>query len=566
MRQKIKWLAWFGVLGLLIYTRFLNLAWGLPFPFHPDERNMAVAIQQLQCASPYDLSTCFNPHFFAYGQLSLYLGYLVVWLSRVISHLQGEIRFDEAVLGLRFLSFIAAIGTALAMKNIIHYSRLRLQDVSHLHRSVMVSFLSQIVIAVGVIFSPVLIQFSHFGTTESILMMLYTWLVYRCLLLEQRRNDDDFSLVWIGGIVGLAIAVKVSSISFLLLPFLCTASLARRSRNESRYEHVWQILNEWVFMVFVAGVVALLGSPHNRISWADFVGSMQYESAVATGTIKVFYTWTFEFSKPLIFQLQSIFPYALGLPMFLLFVLSFFALPSTWKNNVLRLSVLFFFVLWSFAYTKWTRFMAPLFPVMISIGLLQVVNMMESAHVRAHRSIVQVLLGIGLCGVLIYPGLRFLQVYQQEDVRIRASRWMQQHIPAGSTILQETANVVDLPLVPLTVTNISFNFYELDQVPTRATELKRALAQSDYIIIPSRRIVSNYWCDPRELSSTDRAMRSRCSKLRARFPKLNQYYDDLFSDHSRFKKIVEFSTLDDESAEETWTVFDHPVIRIYKRI
>ncbi|MEK7177670.1 MAG: hypothetical protein AAB705_02485, partial [Patescibacteria group bacterium] len=68
---------WLLIIGLLVYSRFINLGWGLPYPMHPDERNMANAIQQLSCKVPISqLVECFNPHFFAYGQLPLYLGYL----------------------------------------------------------------------------------------------------------------------------------------------------------------------------------------------------------------------------------------------------------------------------------------------------------------------------------------------------------------------------------------------------------------------------------------------------------------------------------------------------------
>ena len=54
--------------------------------------------------------------------------------------------------------------------------------------------------------------------------------------------------------------------------------------------------------------------------------------------------------------------------------------------------------------------------------------------------------------------------------------------------------------------------------------------------------------------------------LKQKYPILNKYYDDLFSGKLGFTKVAEFSAgLNDEQAEETWTVFDHPVIRIYKK-
>lgn len=566
MRQKIKWLAWIGGISLLIYTRFVDLSWGLPFPFHPDERNMAVALAQLQCTTILDLRSCFNPHFFAYGQLPLFVGYVLVLISRAITHVQGAIRFDEAVLALRSISFLASLGTVMVMRSMVMYFHMRSRESNHGSTEPHLSVSTQVLLLLIVIFSPGLIQFSHFGTTESLLMLLYTWLVYRCIRLEHPRRSDERSLVWIGMLVGCAIAVKLSSMSFLILPFICVASLSHRSREQSRYEQVWSVLNEWIFIVFVAGVTALSLSPHNRISWSDFLGSMQYESAVAAGAIKVFYTWTFERTVPMLFQVQSIFPYALGLPVLLLSVSGLVFLPRTWRFQVLRLSILVFFVLWSFAYTKWTRFMAPLFPVMITTALLQVMTILESGRLQQMSTTLRTVLYVSVCMIVIYPGARFLQIYHREDVRMTASRWMQRHIPAGTTLLQETANVVDLPLVPHPVTNISFNFYELDQIPDRTRELQQALARADYIIIPSRRIFANYWCRLSDRSSPDARIRERCIMLRTRFPRLNQYYDALFSGRLGYRKVVEFATVNDEAAEETWSVFDHPVIRIYKKI
>ncbi|MFA6446527.1 MAG: DUF192 domain-containing protein, partial [Candidatus Paceibacterota bacterium] len=70
----------------------------------------------------------------------------------------------------------------------------------------------------------------------------------------------------------------------------------------------------------------------------------------------------------------------------------------------------------------------------------------------------------------------------------------------------------------------------------------------------------------------------RCEELEKTYPLLNSYYSDLFSGRLGFEKIAEFSSFPkisfmgktllefpDEDAEETWTVFDHPVIRIFKK-
>ena len=46
------WLIVIGLLSVLVYSRFVNLGWGLPYPMHPDERNMANAVHQLNCKFP----------------------------------------------------------------------------------------------------------------------------------------------------------------------------------------------------------------------------------------------------------------------------------------------------------------------------------------------------------------------------------------------------------------------------------------------------------------------------------------------------------------------------------
>lgn len=40
---------------VLLSTRFVNLGWGLPYPMHPDERNMVDAITKLRCDDPSSL-------------------------------------------------------------------------------------------------------------------------------------------------------------------------------------------------------------------------------------------------------------------------------------------------------------------------------------------------------------------------------------------------------------------------------------------------------------------------------------------------------------------------------
>jgi hypothetical protein len=73
-----------------------------------------------------------------------------------------------------------------------------------------------------------------------------------------------------------------------------------------------------LFITFIAGITSFIFSPHNFISLKELFGSMHYESDVGLGRYIPFYTRQFLLEYPMLFQAEHIFPFAMGLPMFLL--------------------------------------------------------------------------------------------------------------------------------------------------------------------------------------------------------------------------------------------------------
>ena len=138
---------------------------------------------------------------------------------------------------------------------------------------------------------------------------------------------------------------------------------------------------------------------------------------------------------------------------------------------------------------------------------------------------------------------------------------MFKNIPDNSKILHDTGNVVDIPIISPNTSNrpdlsnlsrISFDFYRLDENPELFPQLLEYLENSDYIIVPSRRIFANHRRFPKK------------------YPLTGKYYEFLFSGKLGFVEVAKIEPLyskifNDEKAEETFTVFDHPTIRIYKK-
>lgn len=567
---------WIILIVVLFYTRFVNLSWGLPYPFHPDERNMAVAAMQLKCESVFDLRECLNPHFFAYGQFPLYAASIVSHGIHFFSFQPGVVSFHDVILALRTISALAAVATVLVLEKIITHLRGK--------KSSLVSFAC-------FIFVPGFIQFSHFGTTESLIMLGVSLLTYFSLKIMQGENKEKY-IMYAGIVGGLALATKVSTILFLAFPII--ALFYHFRKIDARLLFVSGVRYAGILLI-----VFILFSPQNFISFYDFLGSMRYEGDVGIGAIVPFYTRQFLFEQPILFQFQRIFPYALGWPFFILSVVGIFVL--SWKDKqlmFLRIAILLSFLPVAFVFAKWTRFIAPVFPLSMLFAVFLILKLSDEVHLffKKQKTWIPIMIVWIFVFVCCVPGIAYLSVYQREDVRFAASRWMQQNIPENAAILSETANVVDLPiLVPGTLDGQwmkqyrmnSFNFYELDNDPQLPDELSTAIQDADYIVVPSRRIFKNLTCEVGEYygaASIGSYLPSikKCQKLKEMFPLVNYYYHNLFAQSEAErqgisltqtftsfprielfgKTLVEFP---DEEAEESWTVFDHPVIRIYKK-
>lgn len=461
----------FILILLAILTRFVGLGWGDKFHFHPDENNMATALSQLNEKN-------LNPHFFAYGQFPLYLGYFSLKIFGIPNNFVNSIfilRIYSATFSLLSLYFFYKI-----------YPQL--------------SFILLL------IFTPGLIQLAHFGTTENILIFTFAVNLYLAKLILKKPNFIFF--IFAAFSTAMAIATKISGAIFIFPIFL--ASLFTRS---------WYLIPYGI----LSALFTIALSPYSLLAFSDFISTMKYETAVATGTLPVFYTTQFQHSLPYIFQITKIFPYVNGWPIFLfaIFSLPFIRIKNKKYSLIVITSCLIYFIYFGQVYTKWTRFMSPLFfvlPLLASIYLKRFSKFLLLA---------------------LIPGILFFIHYFFPDIRYLASRYLISDLPPKSIVLSEAGNVVNLPFLPSTLNVNDFDFYNYN-----SGLLAKSLLISDYILIPSRRVFKNYNL---------------------------KYYQSLFNGDLGFKEIKKFSPFSDfflnsENAEETWSVFDRPTIRIYKKV
>ncbi|MDD4026637.1 MAG: glycosyltransferase family 39 protein [Candidatus Shapirobacteria bacterium] len=484
-----------SLLVLMLATRFCFLNWGNGFFFNPDENNMAASIAQMSYSN-------LNPDFFAYGQFPLFLTFFTT----------PNYNFSTIILTLRFWS---AIFSCLSLFFFYLISK-------NIFKSPKVSFIFVLLL----IFTPGLIQLAHFGTTESLLIFVFSANIFLSLKYYQNQQKKYFLFSVLISAIGLS--SKITAI-FFILPFYFSLFFIFLENKK-----ILNFISTTLIFTFFFLSLSILFSPFNIIDFSNFKSTMIHETSIATGQLKIFYTHQFENSYAYLFQFKNIFPYTNGI---FIFTLSFFGFFIFLKNKIRKelllvfLPSIIYFLYVGQLFVKWTRFVSPLFFIGPFFCLF------------IFKKFKNVFLTFILIILMISPGIYFFQKYFLPDNRITASNWINSNIPLNSYILSESGNVINLPLFSSKFTVNNFDFYN----PENLSNLSAEINKSDYIIVPSRRVFKN------------------------NFSLTQNYYQQLFSGEIGFNEIKKFNNqkslfLNSENAEETWSVFDHPTIRIYQHV
>lgn len=538
MKKYGHFFGWFLLLSVAFLLRFYNLNWGAPFFFHPDERNIASAVSQLRF--PAQL----NPHFFAYGSLPLYFIYASAVLSNVLTFCfftnQGciVVTFENALLLSRIISAV--------------FSFLLIPLIYFLGKKIAGKAVG-IFAAILAVFSTGLIQYAHFGTFEMWLSFFYTLLLYLCLQYYQTPSLKRIVLLSLTS--GLLMGIKISSLALLVLPLgVILLTFWFQKKKIIRHMGIFLLLT---FLTF------LMTNPFTFIAFPSFLGSMRYESAVALGTLPVFYTGQFIGTLPVFYQFFFVYPFILNPVLTVLFLPSFFLtflIASKTKKISYLLLLLFFLIFFlsqAFLFVKWTRYLIPTLPMIyliLSIGIKSILEKLFKENSFRAKTSFSILSLISLIFGVSY----FMTAFIESDTRIKAAQWSKQYLKPSTNIISEN---YDLGVMPFQqqVTQIElFNFYNLDSKQGTKKDLSQTLNQANYLLLPSQRI-----------------FRSRLLNAGV-FPQGNKFYTNLLKEQKNFKIIYQtpcsvfccITYLNDPvfRFEETTSVFDRPTVIILKKI
>lgn len=525
---------------------------------HPDER--AIVMFALPIGFPETIEQFLkpdspaNPHFFAYGNLPLYL---LKSASLVVSNFAPELAtYSRINLVGRNISVAADITTLIL---IFLLGRLLLNE--------QVGLAASFIYAVSVL--P--IQYSHFYTSDILLTMFVILTIYLTLKFYQNPNVKNAILLGIS--FGLSLATKISAIPLIIAIVSAIASefififIKTPHKPKVWLPHlpifVRRIFKEGLIILFSTIITFIVVQPYALIDLGEFLKQNLIQSQMTHNAYIFPYTLQYVGKIPYIYELKNLFLWGLGpiIAIFSLFGLALVLLnlKKQQEKNTELFIVMIFFILYFAVVGKFAvgfmRYMLPIYPIFALLAGIFLVRIFELR--KPMLNVVIILL------IVIWP-LSFISIYSKTNTRIEASRWIHENIPPGKTLAVEHWDD-RLPMNDSSEYNFQeLNLYDQPDDAAKWNLISKKIEQSNYIIVASNRL----YIPIQKLGS--------CSKYKVCYPISSKYYQNLFLGHLGFKKIAEFSsypkipflniTINDQAADESFTVYDHPKIMIFRRI
>lgn len=558
----------FIILFFGFYLRTFNINWDNNYSFHPDER--AIALFTIPLKIPltaqdfFSTQSSFNPHFFAYGNFPIYLLYFCV---SAVKHLDPTIGYYGKIniLG-RFLSSLADTGTILVL--FLLGKRIFSKNVG---------LLASLFYAIAVL--P--IQLSHFYAVDTLLTFFMISTLYLIILLLLKPSYKKTILL--GTIFGLALATKISALS--LIPIVALGiffmSIKEFHNSENKKVRLKKLLLtlccQFGLVAICSVFVFFVTQPYAFIDFGEFIKQTQAQSQMTKSAFTFPYTLQYVGIVPYYYELKQVFLWGYGPILTILSLFGFIhlinrILRTSGKKNfpsiiVISYFFVYFLLVGSFK-VGWMRYMLPLYPIFAIFSAIFVIDFLrprleKHIHKKSRVLIDKIILILLLILPLLWT-FSFISIYQKKNTRLSATEWIHSHIPAGSVLAVEHWDDA-LPVYGgERYVQVSLPLYEPD-TKTKWTDIDALLARSDYIILASNRL----YVPLQKLTNCSKLPPLKC------YPLTTMYYKRLFSGSLGFKKVAEFSNnpripftsfeINDQSADESFTVNDHPKIIIFQK-
>ena len=539
--------------------------------FHPDERQIMYQVVKLSWPGSWaqflnQANSPLNPHFFAYGTFPLYL---LATVGNLLSHISPTLAdFAHLTLTGRVLNVLFDTGTIL----ITAWLALLLtpDPTPDRHRAWSVALLAASCVA----FTPFEVQQTHFYTVDIMTLFFVMLTVLACVKLIRTEKPVRWAMI-VGLGYGLGLATKTSTAP-LLLPLLIALGLRWYHKRD-----FWEVLIPLIYASCITVLVFIIAMPYALLDFNEFRQQVSYQGDLARGLIDLPYVRQFAGTTPVLYELQNLLLWGLGLTLGVVSLVGLVWLCwRLWRHEMASWMVPVSWVLVYGAvncafFTKYMRYLLPIYPLLVLMGacmLISLATLDTTDWSRVRARVVKVgsytLIGLVLIGTL-FQCLALDTIYSQPNTRIQASEWIFNNLKPGTMLTYEQWD----DALPVVVDGHDPSIYpQASYTDAQGANQQGLDLYGDDTVAKAQMIATMLMQVGAITMPTDRLDKS-IPRLPERYPLTIRYYNLLFSGKLGFHLAAQFEdhpsflgiTLDDSSADESYSVFDHPNTRIYVR-
>lgn len=550
--------------------RVAHINWDSGMHLHPDERFLTMVVGNMKIPkslaeyldpavspmNPYNL----HQNFFVYGTFPTSVTKLFAVFTGMDTYAQVNLLGRGLNAFLDTITVLFVFGIALDLRK-----RLRLSQ--------WIPYLSAFAYAIAVY--P--IQIAHFFTADTFLSFFMIGSLY--FMMQYFENDGKAHGWLIAGSVwfGLSIASKANAV--FIAPLLAVFFLLLL-----RKQSFLSVVIRGAVFGLIAYAALRVGDPRffANGNWFDIAINPQLLNNIAELEIfsrpDVWYPPGVQWfgTAPVLFLLRNTVIFAVGIPYALcVFIGTMIALKK--RDSVVTAIVLWttlFFVYQSIQTVKTIRYIIFLFPIFAVFAGIGIMRIMRYFHVL-HKKLYTVFhiqhppkFGLSVGVILVIISLwtvAFMHIYMVPNTRVAASTWIYANIPQNSYILHEYWDD-GLPLPVAGVQSRVYRYFDLPvfdpDTPPKWSVITHALNAADYYILSSNRVWGSVGHRP------------------DRYPEQIAFYHQLMEGKTAYrlvKRFVSYPSLcipftshcisfPDQSAEELFTVYDHPEVLIFQHV
>jgi YYY domain-containing protein len=544
----------FGLLLVGGFFRFQGLTWDGGHHLHPDERFISMVEEKIafpkSAAAYFDSArSSLNPY--NRGEGSFVYGSLPMVLAKAVAPLFGKAGYDFTYVVGRTLSGLFDLFTVFLVYRIARrFARRR------------AALLSAGLMA----FCVLGIQLSHFWAVDTYLTTFSAATMLGAVRIAQGRSGWRGEALT-GLALGLAVACKITALA-LLLP-LGIAVLVRLAQERAPLARaLGGAVARGLLLLAPAAVAVRIFLPYVFLGpspfsfrldprWVDDLKRISQLSKSVAGFPPAL-QWA---GRTLFFPVENFVLWGAGIAFGLTAIVAVaWGAAAIVRRRAFDLAPLVLYVLFLFGYhgltlVKSIRYFYPAYPCLaVLTGALFSTLATRAGWPRLARAA-----GVAVLGATFLWALAFTAIYRRPQSRVTATRWIYAHVPARQHIVNESwDDGLPLPLPgndPAVYAGPpSLPLFDPDS-RDKADILVRALTAADWVAVTSNRVYVNV------------------TRVPLVFPMSVAYYRALFDGSLGFERAADFTSypslgplrIPDDSAEEQFTVYDHPRVLLFRK-